>query len=154
MKTADPSTSRQLSRTPSCHVGSAGPAAQAGASVIALVGAPNSGKSTLFNAITGGRRSVGNWPGTTVEVGSAGWAVGGAAVELLDLPGAYSPAGRPAGGEQPVHRVPGRGLRNVRVGRRRGSRVRRSEFVRAARSGPVLVQLTVRFAEPDSALTT
>ena len=38
--------------------------------MVALVGAPNCGKSTLFNGLTGGGRIVGNWPGTTVEVGS------------------------------------------------------------------------------------
>lgn len=75
---------------PSCHAGGGGPAAPASAPTVALVGAPNVGKSTLFNGLTGGRRSVGNWPGTTVEVGTAAWTVGGHAVALLDLPGAYS----------------------------------------------------------------
>lgn len=59
---------------------------------VALLGAPNSGKSTVFNAMTGGQRSVGNWAGTTVEVGQSAWRVGGEATELslLDLPGCYS----------------------------------------------------------------
>ncbi len=65
-----------------------------GSPEVALVGAPNSGKSTLFNALTGARRSVGNWPGTTVEVGDGAWLLGAETsrreVELLDLPGTYS----------------------------------------------------------------
>lgn len=61
-----------------------------GAHVIALVGAPNVGKSTLFNALSGGQRSVGNWPGTSVEVGTGTWELDGSPVTVLDLPGAYS----------------------------------------------------------------
>ncbi|HET7723828.1 MAG TPA: ferrous iron transport protein B [Propionibacteriaceae bacterium] len=83
---------------------SAGP----GTAVVALVGAPNTGKSTLFNALTGSRVTTGNWPGTTVEVSRGVWratlpptpcacgtcpeghAESTVSMTLLDLPGAYS----------------------------------------------------------------
>ncbi len=55
--------------------------------VVALVGNPNVGKSTLFNVLTGARQSVVNAPGTTVEMARGRWKDG---VQLLDLPGAYS----------------------------------------------------------------
>ncbi len=58
--------------------------------VIALAGAPNVGKSTLFNRLTGLRRDVGNWPGTTVEVGRGLLDDGQRRFEVIDLPGAYS----------------------------------------------------------------
>jgi ferrous iron transport protein B len=57
---------------------------------VALVGNPNVGKSTLFNAVTGARQHVGNWPGKTVHVATGTWRLGGRAVEIVDLPGTYS----------------------------------------------------------------
>ena len=57
---------------------------------IALVGNPNAGKSALFNALTGARQKIANYPGVTVER-KAGRTVlpTGEAVELIDLPGSY-----------------------------------------------------------------
>ena len=69
-----------------CHCAVANTSAGPDAAVVALVGAPNSGKSTLFNALTGARTTVGNWPGTTVEVARGAWQ----GCTLIDLPGAYS----------------------------------------------------------------
>jgi ferrous iron transport protein B len=58
---------------------------------IALVGAPNVGKSALFNRLTGRYVTVSNYPGTSIEVArGSGMLVDGAAVELLDTPGMYS----------------------------------------------------------------
>ena len=61
------------------------------APLVALVGNPNAGKSALFNALTGARQKVGNYPGVTVErqCGADG-AADGRPVELVDLPGTYS----------------------------------------------------------------
>ncbi|MBP6581313.1 MAG: ferrous iron transporter B, partial [Sphingorhabdus sp.] len=59
--------------------------------LVALVGNPNAGKSALFNALTGARQKIANYPGVTVERKSGRVALpDGWAVELLDLPGAYS----------------------------------------------------------------
>ncbi len=64
---------------------------------IALVGQPNAGKSTLFNAIVGYRAVASNFPGTTVEALRGRAIVAGRPVEVVDLPGAYSLlAGDPA----------------------------------------------------------
>ena len=86
-----------LTTTPgvSCHEDGRAPQAPTGSPVIALAGAPNVGKSTLFNLLTGARRTTGNWPGTTVEVGRGAWNlglahVGDGVVSVVDLPGAYS----------------------------------------------------------------
>lgn len=56
---------------------------------IALLGMPNTGKSTLFNRMTGGAARVGNWPGITVELLSGKILLGNDMVEVIDLPGIY-----------------------------------------------------------------
>ena len=59
--------------------------------LVALVGNPNAGKSALFNALTGARQKIANYPGVTVERKSGRIALAdGRPVELVDLPGAYS----------------------------------------------------------------
>jgi ferrous iron transport protein B len=57
---------------------------------VALVGNPNSGKTTLFNALTGLHHKVGNYPGVTVERKMGGYRFGGGRYTLVDLPGTYS----------------------------------------------------------------
>lgn len=57
---------------------------------IALVGMPNTGKSTLFNRLTGAGAHVGNWPGLTVELLAARLLLGDSMVELVDLPGLHN----------------------------------------------------------------
>ena len=56
---------------------------------IAVIGNPNSGKSTLFNRLTGLRQTTGNYPGVTVEKHSGTVQLNGSALELIDLPGIY-----------------------------------------------------------------
>jgi len=56
---------------------------------IALLGMPNTGKSTLFNRLTGGAARVGNWPGITVELLSGKILLGSDMIEIIDLPGIY-----------------------------------------------------------------
>lgn len=57
---------------------------------IGLVGNPNSGKTTLFNALTGANQRVGNWPGVTVERKEGRYQAHGQTVTVVDLPGVYS----------------------------------------------------------------
>ena len=58
--------------------------------VIAIAGNPNSGKTALFNAVTGARQHVGNWPGVTVEKKEGRVTRGGKSALVVDLPGTYS----------------------------------------------------------------
>jgi ferrous iron transport protein B len=57
---------------------------------LGLIGSPNSGKTTLFNALTGLRARVGNYPGVTVERREGEVRSQGAQVRVIDLPGTYS----------------------------------------------------------------
>jgi ferrous iron transport protein B len=57
---------------------------------VALTGNPNVGKTTLFNALTGSRQHVGNWPGVTVEKKTGRVGRNGREIEVVDLPGTYS----------------------------------------------------------------
>jgi ferrous iron transport protein B len=58
--------------------------------VVALAGNPNTGKSTVFNKLTGLRQHTGNWPGKTVARAEGGFEYGGRRYKLVDLPGTYS----------------------------------------------------------------
>lgn len=57
---------------------------------VAVIGNPNTGKSTLFNALTGFKRHVANYPGVTVELASGRVSEARSPIELIDLPGTYS----------------------------------------------------------------
>jgi ferrous iron transport protein B len=58
--------------------------------VIALAGNPNTGKSTLFNALTGLKQHTGNWPGKTVTRAEGGYQFNSVRYKIVDLPGTYS----------------------------------------------------------------
>ncbi|HKJ37359.1 MAG TPA: FeoB small GTPase domain-containing protein [Anaerolineales bacterium] len=58
--------------------------------VVALAGNPNTGKSTLFNALTGLKQHTGNWPGKTVTRAEGGYQFNSVQYKLVDLPGTYS----------------------------------------------------------------
>jgi small GTP-binding protein len=57
---------------------------------IALAGNPNSGKTTVFNNLTGAKQHVGNWPGVTVEKREGRCTFDGHPIKVIDLPGVYS----------------------------------------------------------------
>jgi hypothetical protein len=83
--------------------------------LVAVAGNPNAGKSALFNALTGARQKVGNYPGVTVErhVGRA-TLPDGAPNEFVDLPGAYGPD--PSSPDEAV-------TRDVLLGKQKGERL-------------------------------
>ena len=57
---------------------------------VALAGNPNSGKTTVFNNLTGARQHVGNWPGVTVEKKEGNCSHNGYDIKVVDIPGVYS----------------------------------------------------------------
>ena len=82
--------------------------------LVAVAGSPNAGKSALFNALTGARQKVGNYPGVTVERHSGRLTLAdGRPIELVDLPGAYSLD--PASPDEAV-------TRDVLLGKQKGER--------------------------------
>lgn len=85
------------------------------APLVALVGNPNAGKTALFNALTGARQKVGNYPGVTVERHAGRMALDdGRPIELVDLPGTYSLD--PSSPDEQV-------TRDVVLGRQQGERL-------------------------------
>ena len=71
---------------------------------VALIGNPNCGKTTLFNAMTGAHQRIGNWPGVTVEKKVGSYDLKGQAVELIDLPGTYGLADAQSGLDEQIAR--------------------------------------------------
>jgi ferrous iron transport protein B len=79
--------------------------------IVLVAGNPNSGKSTIFNALTGARAHVANYPGVTIDRVSAAMPAGdGRAIELVDLPGTYSLSARSREEQIAVDALLGRGL--------------------------------------------
>ena len=70
-----------------CHTPPPLPKGKGTARKLAIVGLPNTGKSTFFNRLTGLSQRVGNWPGLTVDLARARILLGGRMVEVVDLPG-------------------------------------------------------------------
>lgn len=70
---------------------------------VLLVGNPNCGKTTLFNALTGDNQRIGNWPGVTVEKKTGEFFVGQQRIEVTDLPGVYSLVANANGISQDEH---------------------------------------------------
>lgn len=70
--------------------------------IISLIGNPNCGKTTLFNALTGSRQRVGNWPGVTVDKKTGNFSYDGHDIEVVDLPGIYSVTPTSVAGEDEV----------------------------------------------------
>ena len=91
--------------------------------LVALVGNPNTGKTTLFNALAGMRQRVGNYPGVTVETKKGRMTVHGQVIDLIDLPGTYSLAPR-----SPDEMLAVDVLLGQQAGERRHCRLRESQM--------------------------
>ena len=70
--------------------------------IISLIGNPNCGKTTLFNALTGSRQRVGNWPGVTVDKKTGNFSYEDHDIDVVDLPGIYSVTPTSISGEDEV----------------------------------------------------
>ena len=99
---------------------------------VALLGAPNSGKTTIFNALTGARAKVGNYPGVTVERREGTIRKSARSVRVLDLPGSYSLRGETP--RRASRRASAR-RRNRRQARRAPDRCRRDHAAAKPRDG-------------------
>jgi len=86
-------TATRLPQQPGCHQPPSPP--PGGGVTVALLGMPNTGKSTLYNRLTGGNAEIANWPGLTVELlrGSMAPDASGAPYQLVDLPGIHDLSG-------------------------------------------------------------
>ncbi|ADG73511.1 ferrous iron transport protein B [Cellulomonas flavigena DSM 20109] len=136
----------------SCHEPAGAGTTTTGAPLVVLVGNPNVGKSTLFNALTGGRQRVVNAPGTTVELQTGTWRLrddGTSHVRLVDLPGTYSLLARSPDEQVTADAVAGRthaGAADLAVVLVEAGALPRSLYLLAqvARAGlPVVVALTM-----------
>jgi ferrous iron transport protein B len=76
--------------TESCHGAPNAPFERTGDPVVALAGNPNTGKSSIFNLLTGASQHVGNWPGKTVDRAEGTCTHNGVTMQVVDLPGTYS----------------------------------------------------------------
>ena len=76
-----------------CHVNSAVVPVSSETKRVALIGMPNTGKSTLFNRLTGATAAIANWPGVTVDLKQAQVNINDESIEFVDLPGIYDLSG-------------------------------------------------------------
>ena len=88
---SDHCAAHEVPGAPDCHCGSSNSKTLvAGARRIALAGAPNAGKTSIYNALTGLHAKTGNYPGVTVARSLGTCRISGTDLTIEDLPGAYS----------------------------------------------------------------
>ena len=88
---SDHCAASEVAGAPDCHCGSSSSKTLvAGALRVALAGAPNAGKTSIYNALTGLHAKTGNYPGVTVARSLGTCRIGETSLTIEDLPGAYS----------------------------------------------------------------
>ena len=90
MSSSCPPSSCDSCQAPKAQLSRLGVAVGVWDHVIALAGNPNTGKSTVFNRLTGLRQHTGNWPGKTIARAEGGYSYSGKRYKIVDLPGTYS----------------------------------------------------------------